>query len=128
MEGTYPLLLGSETVGTVQIKREGLYLRFCCRCRLPGDVMYKLQVSCGGKEANLGVLAPTGGYFGLNKRVSARHLGQGTPNFSLVRHREHGGGVFVPIYPEEPFAYIHKLENAFLAQQAGQLGIIIQDD
>ena len=34
-----------------------------------------------------------------------------------------GGGKFVPVYPEEPFAYMSRLKGAFLEIRNGQMGI-----
>jgi hypothetical protein len=34
-------------------------------------------------------------------------------------------GKFIPIYPEEPFAYISRLQNAFLEIRNGQAGVVI---
>ena len=35
-------------------------------------------------------------------------------------------GKFIPIYPEEPFAYITRLKTAFLVRQNGQVGMIVE--
>lgn len=126
MEGNYAVTFGKNTVGKVQVLREGLYYSFYCRCQLSGDVVYRLAVRCGESEESLGVLVPMEGGFGLKKRIPAKRLGQGSPVFFLMPKHNHSG-VFAPIYPEEPFAYIAKLKDAFLIRQEGQLGAMIPD-
>ena len=36
-------------------------------------------------------------------------------------------GKFVPIFPEEPFAYLERLEDAYLEKRNGYLGVVIQE-
>lgn len=127
MDGIYELTVGSKYVGQVRVKKQGLYYCFSCRCHLSGDVIHKLIVRCGGKEESLGVCIPMDGMFGAEKKIPVKKLGQGIPEFRLVPKHEEKSGTFVPIYPEEPFAYISRLENAFLATQNGQVGIVIDE-
>lgn len=126
MDGCYEVYFGGKTIGKVQVRRQGLYLQFCCRCRLTGDVVCRLAVSCGGKTVSLGILVPMGDGFGLETKIPAKRLGQGVPEFRVLpnalTHREQ----FVPIAPEEPFAYLEKLKDAFLARQGGVLGAVIK--
>ena len=126
MEGNYPVSFGGKTVGKVQALRQGLYYRFICRCQLTGNVICRLTVQCGDKEANLGVVVPMGEGFGLDTKLPAKRLGMGEPVFYLgPKHRQEG--VFAPIYPEEPFGYIEGLKDAFLAIQNGRPGAMLRD-
>lgn len=122
MEGNYEVTFGQQTVGKVQVLRQGLYYRFICRCRLTGDVVLRLAVLCGDRQENLGVVVPMGDGFGLDKKVPVKHLGEGEMKFYLVPRHDRVLGKFVPIYPEEPFRYIARLKDAFLAKQNGQIG------
>ena len=132
MENTYSVRFGNQDVGKVQVKREGLYYRFFCRCRLSGDVVCRLVAVCGGKEENLGVVVPVEDGFGLDKKIPAKRLGEGTMEFYLAtkigvpRMENRMPGNFVAIYPEEPFAYIARLKDAFFVRQNGQAGVIIK--
>lgn len=127
MEGNYELKFGGQTVGKVQVTREGLYYRFCCRCRMPGDVVSRVVVSCGGREESLGILVPVGDGFGLDTRLAVKRIGQGDPDFTVVPNRMPLEGKFVPIKPEEPFAYIERLKDAYLVNANGQTGMIIKE-
>jgi hypothetical protein len=123
----YEVMFGKDRAGKVQVLKEGLYYRFCCRCRISGDVVCRLLVRCGEKEENLGVVVPIADGFGLDKRLPVKNLGEGEMQFCLMPKREGMPGKFIPIYPEEPFAYIARLKDAFLARQNGQIGIVIKE-
>ena len=128
MVGTYDIKSGDKVLGRVKVERQGLYYLFSCRCSLTGEVMHRLLVRCGGKEEDLGVCVPVDGAFGVEKKIPCKRLGEGTPEFFLLPKHEKMEGKFIPIYPEEPFSYIHRLEGAFLKHQAGQLGIVLKDE
>ena len=44
MEGIYDVMLADETVGTVEVTKQGLYYRFDCRCRLSGTVICRISL------------------------------------------------------------------------------------
>ena len=119
-------MFGKESVGKVQVLPDGLYLRFICRCQLTGDVVCRLIVHCGDHQENLGVVVPVDDGFGLDKRIPAKRLADGELSFVLMPKHEENSGKFIPIYPEEPFAYIARLKESFLIRQNGQVGIVIQ--
>lgn len=127
MEGNYAVTFGQATVGRVQVQKQGLYYRFICRCQISGDVVCRLAVRCGGKQENLGVVVPLEQGFGLEKKLPCKHFGEGEPEFLLLPRHERSAGNFVPIYPEEPFAYIRKLKDAYFERRYGQAGIVIPD-
>lgn len=129
MEKDYNVIFGNEAVGKVQVIRQGLYYRFFCRCRLSGDVVCRLFVQCGDKRENLGVVVPVDDGFGLETRIPVKRLGEGDMDFRLEPKSEKAAdGKFVPIYPEEPFAYIDRLQESFMATQNGQAGAVIPED
>ena len=125
MVGSYEIRQGTGVVGRVTVERQGLYYRFSCRCHLTGEIMHRLSVMIGGEATDLGVCVPMDGTFGVEKRLPCKKFPDGIPEFRLVPHHEKMEGKFVPIYPEEPFAYLARLKNAFLAYREGQAGIVI---
>lgn len=125
----YPVILGSSAVGKARIQREGLYGRIFCRCDLPGETMYRLSAQWGETQIDLGTLVPMGSGFGLETRIPVKRLGEGNPVFRLrAKHDRGTSGKFVPIYPEEPFAYIDRLKDAFLETRDGVRGIVIPEN
>lgn len=126
MEGTYDILLGGTAIGQAQVTRQGLYLHFACRCRLTGTVIYQLTVGTGAQTAKLGIPVPEGGWFVLNTQLPKKQLAEGPLCIRAVpRHPELKG--FIPVKPEEPFAYLTRLKDAYLAQRNGQTGILFKD-
>ena len=125
--GEYELCLGKDPVGKVQVLRQGLYYRFICRCKLSGEVVYRLTVRCGEATENLGILVRSGDGFALDKKVPVSHLGEGEMNFLLLPKSDRVNGSFIPIHPDEPFAYITRLQDAFFARQGEQVGIVIKE-
>ena len=128
MEGTYRVYFGGKEIGDVTVSREGLYYRFYCRCVLTGDIVCRLTVSCGEERVNLGILIPEGEGFQLNTRIPRKRFRQGKPVFEALPNQAAVSGQFIPIKPEEPFAYIARLKDAFLVRQNGQLGAMIPSD
>ena len=125
MEGTYAVTVSGQQTGKVSVQRQGLYYLFSCRCRLAGDIIYRLVVTCGTVRESLGILVPQEGSFVLNTKLPAKKLGEGELSFRLIPKREELRKTFVPISPEEPFAYIARLKQSFLVIQNGQAGICI---
>ena len=127
MGGNYGVYFGKEQVGKVQVQRQGLYYRFICRCRISGDVMCRLWVACGDKRENLGLVVPMDGGFGLNTALPVKRLGEGELSFTLIPKHDTPAGRFVPISPEEPFAYIERLKESYLVRKGEQVGILISE-
>ena len=125
--GTYPILRGGETIGQACVERKGLYYYFSCRCKLSGEVIYRLTVSCGEITENLGVPVPEGEDFVLMTRIPASRLGQGEMTLRAVPKHGKPEGKFIPIAPDEPFAYLRQLEKAVFEKRNGQMGIILKD-
>ena len=106
--------------------RQGLYYHFRCCCQLSGDVVCRLVVTVGSHQEKLGILVPVDGSFALDTKIPVKRLGSGKPTFSLVPKTESVGERFIPIYPDEPFAYIEQLKDAFLVRKYGQAGILVK--
>ncbi len=123
MERKYSIMIGQQHAGKVLVCRQGLYYRFSCRCSLSGDIIYRLMVTCGSVRENLGILVPKEGGFGLDTKIPVKRIGEGELSFLLVPKQEEHSGTFVPISPEEPFAYISRLKESFFLLQNGQPGI-----
>lgn len=128
MEGTYEIYLGRDNVGEAKVERQGLYYCFTCRCRLHSEVISRVTVTCGGHTESLGILAPMGKEYCLTKKLPVKKLKDGIPEFRIMPKRPGMPGVFIDVYPEEPFRYIAKLEKAYLEERRGRLGIMIKED
>lgn len=125
LDQIYGVYFGNELAGKVQVQRQGLYYRFYCRCRLSDSVVCRLQVTCGSSRESLGIVVPMEDGFGLDTRLPVKRLGDGELEFRLVPKHEVSSGRFVPIYPEEPFAYLSRLKKGYLVRKNGQAGVVI---
>ena len=119
------VMLGGQAIGKARVDREGLYWVFRCRCRLSGEVVYKLQVRCGDQVAHLGIPVPQNGAFELNTRIPTKKLGSGQMRIEAVPKGVPLDGKFVPLRADEPFHYLQQLEKAYLQVREGQVGIIL---
>ena len=116
------LCFGDRPVGCVRVERQGLYYLFRCRVRLSGEAAFRLCVTCGENREDLGILVPMEGSFGLDTRRPVKRLGEGELTFRLVSKHDTPRTHFAPISPEEPFAYLQRLKDAYLAEKDGQMG------
>lgn len=127
MEGNYIVWLGKEAVGQAIVERQGLYYSFNCQCQLHSEVMCRVTVSCGGSHVSLGILVPMGKDYGLTKKLPIKNFPPGTPEFWITPKQIRSQGIYVDVYPEEPFRYIAKLEKAYLDKHKGRPGIRIDE-
>ena len=125
MEESYAVTVNGTPVGKVIVQRQGLYYQISCRCELKGDTIYRLVVTSGSASINLGVVVPTDDYFVRNTKLPVKQIGEGRLCFTLCTKLDESFGTFIPIIPEEPFAYISRLKDSFLTRQDGQSGILI---
>ena len=126
MESFYSVTHNAEPCGKVSVRKQGLYYLFHCRCMVGRRDIYRLILSCGNFQQSLGVLAPVNGSFELTTRVSARQLPEGDWSFRIRSGENRPAESFVPIRPDEPFAYIARLKDSFLEHQNGEPGILVE--
>ena len=83
MEDAYDVLYQNKPVGKVYMTLQGLYISLCCRCKL-AEGKYTLCAVSANCRTDLGMLYPLEGFFGLDCRIPAKRLGQGSVIFSVV--------------------------------------------
>ena len=72
------------------------------------------MIRMDGKRENLGILVPMGDGFGLDTRIPVKRLPDGQWEFIVLPGKRAADGLCVAIKPEEPFAYIARLKEAYL--------------
>ena len=117
MEEKYEVFHEGRAVGTVKLRREGLYYRLVCCCRVPDGQIHRLY----GDGERLGVLIPDRGELTLETKVAAKRIRPGCA-FSLDETR----GTFIPIHPGEAFGHLGKLRLAKLAFREGEPGLFLE--
>ena len=156
MAQTYEIKYGDMSMGTARAERQGLYLSFSCRCRLPEDGMYRIHVISGANRVDLGICIPLDGAFGMDKKLPAKRLGEGELLFELVAKdwtplvetapepectvaeqpapepaadtTDEPAPQFIPVSEEEPFEYLDKLERAHMEIADSQPCIVIDPE
>ena len=123
MEAYYEVTLNGTPCGKVSVHRQGLYYRFSCKCVLDKNDIYRLILSCGDFQKSLGVLAPYETGFEIVTRIPVKQIREGDWLFHVIPKHTISAENFVPIHPEEPFAYLSRLKDSFLIYQDGQPGI-----
>ena len=123
----YSVFAGGREAGRVQVLKEGLYYSICCRARLQGSIMYRLVAVSEGKRENLGILAPAGEGYGLDRKIPCSHLNPRDLSFLLLPSHEPMEGKFIPISPQEPFGYLENLKDLYLKRQNDRLGVIVPE-
>lgn len=125
MGSVYEIYLNNKSVGQAQVEKMGLYYRFLCRCRLPQGKIYRIWVSCGGKEESLGIPVPKGNVFILETRLPVSRMGKG--DFSFRAADKEAGGRFYPVSPERPFPCMLRLREGQWRKEKGVVGIYIPE-
>ena len=121
MDGTYDVIGGGQAVGSAIITRQGLYYHVSCRCRISGEIMFRLIMEMGGTSRDLGILVPMDGQFGLNTRLCVKRQEEEKPRFYLKPKKHMAECSLVTICPEEPFAYLSRLDSAYLVRKNGAI-------
>lgn len=84
MDETYDIRFDDSLVGKARVEKQGLYLCFSCRCRMPDDGLYRIHVISGENREDLGICIPLDGLFGMDKRLPIKRFGAGEFEFVLL--------------------------------------------
>jgi hypothetical protein len=112
----YDVTSEGQTVGKVELEREGLYWHLRCRCVVYDNVIHRLYAD--GEK--IGVLIRDGGELVLDTKVAAKRLKKES-TFSLEEKVRY----FIPIHPGEAYGYLGKLRLSKLAFREGEPGIFL---
>lgn len=115
MEETFDVTYCGQPVGTVELRREGLYIRIVCRCRVADGQIHRLYT----EGENLGVLIPDRGELVLETKVAAKRIKPGCA-FDLDGKTDR----FIPIRPGEAFAHLDMLRTGRMVIQNGEMGMV----
>ena len=116
MEGIFDVTLDGQVVGMVEVKREGLYCRISCRCRVADQEIHRLYAD----SEKIGVLLPKNGEQTLETKVAAKRLKERSV-FTLDGIKTK----FIPIRPGKAFGHLDKLRKGKMVFQNGTPGVKI---
>lgn len=117
----YSINFNNEPVGKAQVKQEGLYYIIRCQCVVPDKDIYRIVVSDGENDVDLGICVPDGGRFVLTTRVAMKKLSGKHLKFMLSANHTSS----FPVENGETFDGLDKLEAARLQRRNGQLYVVI---
>ncbi len=101
MEGIYEVFYHDQSVGKVQVLRQGLYYRFCCRAQVADNRVCRLVAQWNQGWENLGILVPEGSGYALDRKMPAKRMGETPPIFRLIPSGEDIEKALYPAAPEE---------------------------
>ena len=70
---------------------------------------------------------PDADSYRLKTQIPVSHFKEGEPVFRAVPRHPENMGNWIPLSPEVPFSYLHRLENAVLERRGDQVGILLKD-
>ena len=155
MAELFDITYDGAPVGTAKLEKHGLYYKFCCRCAMPDDGLYRIHILCGNEREDLGICIPMDDLFGMDKAVPVKRFGEQLLQFELVpkdwkpqepipepqealqeeciespeaeeQQSPEPEQLFVPVLENEPFEYLDKLENAVLESRPDEVGILLE--
>lgn len=122
----YDVLKDSIVVGFVNVIREGLYLRFQCRCKSFDSEIYRLIAYSGSQPIDLGICVPEGNYIILNKKMPVKVFCEMPAQFTLKANNTSTQTVLATVDPQQPFRLIDQLPLSKLDLKDGKYRIILQ--
>ena len=114
MDENYEVKRNGKTVGSLELRREGLYCRLSCRCSLADMEIHRLYAG----EEKLGVLVPERGALVLETKVAAKRI---RPGCTFTLDAAETG--FFPIRAGEPFGQLDRIREGKLVVRDGQMGL-----
>ena len=121
----FDILWNGKPVGTAECKKEGLYYRFDCSCTPPDKAFYRVVLTDGQVQRDLGICVPQGNRFVLTARVPCKLINTEALSFELTDKRQESFSV--PVNTGEPFEHLEKIETARLQVTNGQAELIIAE-
>lgn len=118
----YQITWKGNQVGNAEIRKEGMFYRFSCRCYLVNKGVYRIAVTDGQNKHDLGICVPDGSGYSCVARLPCNRLNGTVFTFLLTDGKKKEG---IPILAATPFFYLDKLNTARLRITDGQPEIII---
>lgn len=120
----FPVFLGEEAVGSVRVDTRGLYYEVCCSCSIVCGI-YRLKAETSSGDLTIGILSPKNGRLSIQRSVAQKKIGT-FHRFYLAMEGE-TEFKFIPVYADQPFPGIDKIEKAVFAVRNGIPGIELPD-
>ena len=120
----FDIFMDDKIVGSAEAERKGLYYQFTCTCKPPDNGIYRVWVSDGSEDIDLGICVPEGTAYTLRKQIPAKMLHGKEFHFTLLpKDRK---TTYEPKEGKASFRDLELLEYAKLTEEDGQQTIVIE--
>ena len=120
----FDIFMDNKIVGTAKAERKGLYYHFTCTCKPPDNGIYRVWVSDGSAEIDLGICVPEGAFYTLRKQLPAKLLRDAEFKFTLLpKDRKL---TYAPKEKNLSFQDLELLQYAKLSDESEEQTIIIE--
>ena len=119
----YPIVQGTEQVGTATVRREGLYAYISCHCPLDDKNLYRIEIAQGEDVIDLGTCLKDKDGYRIDTKIPRKKLAE-TPHFYLIKKGEERDN-FYPLIPGSAFAPLHQITKGVLACRDNVIGVLI---
>lgn len=117
----YAIYRKDEVIGKATVELQGLYYKITCKCNENSKARIRLGVSCGDRQADLGIFVPENGALMIRTTLPVKRLGEGALRFSVLE--EQGPSAWTPLKADEEFLYLSRLEQGRFEMRQGMPGI-----
>ena len=119
----YPVLLHDKDVGMVKIEREGMFYKVLYQCSFPDHQIYRMMLAYDDTLIDLGVCVPSKNIYHSAGRLPCKNIDTEKLSFYLTTGKVKANGI--PVETGKPFAYLDKLDNAYLVTDHETTRIVI---
>ena len=117
MVGEYPIFFAGEEKGIAVVTRQGMFWYIRCSCQCCEELGCSVIVSWTEDQCvDLGRCFREEDRWCLSTRIRRNAVPEGKPVFRMMIKNAKSAERLVPIQPEEPFAYLSRLKNAYLVR------------
>ena len=121
----YPIFYSGEQVGTVNMRKIGLYMEFDCECVFPSENYLRVSAHFADRTIDLGLLIRENDVYYLRRKISIKTLGDGEPLFTLVPNCAGLVCHALSSAPGQPFKYLVKIRESRLFNKNDVIYIVI---
>ena len=112
----------NKDVGTAEVRENGLYYDFFCKCDVIQKGIHRIIVEDGINRVDIGICVPDGNSFILKRKIPKKYfLGK---NFLFLLEQNQ---ITLSVQNGMAFQYLDRIDAAHLIKQNGQQKIVITE-
>jgi len=119
----HSVTFNGQTVGRIELHKEGLYWIIGCVCSLENGPLYRLTATTDKDRLDLGTLIVYQNRYVLNTRISTKKAGNRFVDFQIKVPGD--DKMFIPVYTDKAFEKFDILDQAAFVKLGDQPGLQI---